>query len=242
MIKNKLFIYLLIILIIPLVSALIYEEGSVIDLKIPCFNNGTFCSGSAICNLTVLYPDYTILIDKVAMENKGTYHNYTLNTTHSSTVGEHSIITSCTDGAYSGQSTFTYEITPTGQEITSSQGLVSIGLIMSIIFLSFIFCFYGHKFSESPKLFPIALFFMCISLFLGVYTLHLGYIFTRDILFPLSGEGAQFKMYIGIMWGLMAVAFVGMLFLLIKTWKEAQRAASIKKYGDGYDPKTKSYK
>ncbi len=240
--KNKIIIGVLMILIIPIVSALIYEEGSIIDLKIPCFNNGTFCSGSAACNLTVLYPDYTILIEKAAMENQGTYHNYTLNTTHSSTVGEHSVIVSCTDVGYSGQSTFNYDITPTGQEITSSQGLVSIGLIMSIIFLSFIFCFYGHKFSESPKLFPIALFFMCISLFLGVYTLHLGYIFTRDILFPLSGEDTQFKMYFGIMWGLMSVAFISMLFLLIKTLKEALKKRDLERHGEGYDQKTKTYK
>ncbi len=240
--RNKIIIGLLILLIIPIATALMYEKESVIDLKLPCFNNGTFCSGTATCNLTVLYPNYSIVVDKIAMENQGTYHNYTLNSSQTLTVGEHSVIASCTDGAYSGSSTFNYDITPTGQEISSSQGLVSIGLIMSIIFLSFIFCFYGHKFSESPKLFPIALFFMCISLFLGVYTLHMGYIFTRDILFPLSGEGVQFKMYIGIMWGLLAVAFIGMLSLLRKTLMDFKKAATIKKHGEGYNPDTKQYK
>ena len=148
----------------------------------------------------------------------------------------------CNTTIVGGFLSYFFKVTPTGQDITSSQGLVSIGLIMSIIFLAFMFCYYGHKFSEIKDLFPIALFFMFISLFLGVYVLHMGYIFTRGILYPLAGEGAQFKMYLGIMWGLMAVAFVSMLFLIIKTLKEALKKRDLEIHGEDYDPKTKTYK
>lgn len=159
-----------------------------------------------------------------------------------SETGDFHYIMQCNTTAVGGFISYFFKVTPTGTEIDETQGLVSIGLIISIILLAFMFCFYGYRFSETKDLFPVALFFIALSLFLGVYSLHLGYIFTRDILYPLAGEGAQFKMYFGIMWGLMAVSFIAMLFLLIKTLKEAFKKRNLERHGEGYDPKTKTYR
>ena len=230
------------ILIIPIAYSLTYEQSKEADLKVPCFNNGTFCSGSATCNATILYPNFSLIIDKQGMDNKGSYFNLTLNEDQTKTSGEYSAIISCSDGVYNGQSTFTFDVTPTGYVISSSQGLTSIGLIISIIFLAGLFLVFANKFSESDKLFPISLVFMFFSLLLGLYVLHLGYIYSRDILYPLVGEGVQFSIYIAFLWSLFLIMLCTFLLYLRKIIKEIQSKRMSMKQGDGYDPNKKEYK
>jgi len=165
-----------------------------------------------------------------------------LDENQTSTLGEHSVIAVCNDDGYDGYSIFNYKITPTGQEINSSQGLASIALIISIIFLAGMFSYFGHKFSEVEKLFPIAILFMGLSLILGIYILHLGYIYSRDVLFPLSVEGSQFRVYIAIIWVSFILILVAFSALFIKTLKEIKIKKAIQKHGEGYDPEKKQYR
>ena len=158
-----------------------------------------------------------------------------------STVGAYPYIISCNSSDQGGFVSTSVKVTPTGKEITPGQGFTSIGLIIAIILLAGLFAFFGFKLAETKNLFPIALFFMLISLILGVYTIHLGYIYTRDILYPISTEGSQFRIYIGIIWGLLAMGFIALLFFILKTLKEFRERKSILKYGEGWNPKTKSY-
>jgi len=119
--------------------------------------------------------------------------------------------------------------------------MVSIGLIICMTLLAGMFAFFGFKFSESEKLFPIALFFMLVSLILGVYVIQLGYIYARDILFPLSLEGMQFKIFLGVVWGLIGVGFIGMVFFMLKTLKEIKVRKSQKAHGDDWNENKREY-
>jgi hypothetical protein len=120
---NKLiFVIIFILCLIPLGIAplnigsaddLIYEKNTTIDLKVPCFNNNTFCSPSAICNITIIYPNASVLINNQLMTNGGAFHNYTLTSTN--TIGEYQSYMVCNDGGELGYSTFTFMITPNGQ-------------------------------------------------------------------------------------------------------------------------------
>ncbi len=231
-----------ILLVIPLMFAQTYQQGVVIDLKIPFEVNGSIASSSATCNVSINYPNGTYLIENTPMTNRenGDF-NITLNASKINPLGEYEWRVFCCDSSDCAAGYGNFEVTPTGKEITSGQGFASIGLIIAIILLSGLFAFFGFKLAETGKLFPIALFFMLISLILGVYTIHLGYIYTRDILYPISTEGSQFKIYIGIIWGLLAMGFIALLFFILQTLKEFKVRKALFKYGEGWNPKTKSY-
>ena len=70
---------------------------------------------------------------------------------------------------------------------------------------------------------------------MAIYSIQLGYIYSKDILFPIATENTQFKVYIGIMYGLIAMAFFGLLFLIIKTLKEFRERKSLVNYGEGWN-------
>ena len=75
---NTIIIMLLIFLPIVFAGDLVFKKGEIIDLKVPCINNNTLCSGTASCNITSIYPNGSILINNLQMSNSGSYHNYTI--------------------------------------------------------------------------------------------------------------------------------------------------------------------
>ena len=89
------------------------------------------------------------------------------------------------------------------------------------------FSYFGFKFSESEKLFPVALFFMVISLIVSVYAMQLGYIYSRDMLWTLGIEGMQFTMLYGLMWGFIAITFLCLMWMIFKTLGELKERKSI---------------
>jgi len=205
----------------------IFKQNQEVDLKVNCFeDNFTLCQAGTTCNITSFYPNNTILIENQVMTYNPSYFNHTINGTKLNELGEYATSVSCS-GSYAGFSTFTFEITPTGQNITSGQGFTSIGLIIGMIILAGLFSFFGFKFSESEKLYPVALFFMLISLIVGVYAMQVGYVYSRDVLFPLSIAGMQFKIFLGIMWGLIAMAFLALMWMIFKTLGELKARKSI---------------
>jgi len=242
--KEIIFLLIIVLTLFPLISGQeVFKQNEVAEIKVPCFNNGTLCSTSATCNITVIYPNGTSVVDNQEMTLSDTYsyYNYTLNENQTVKTGEYDLIVWCQDGVYSGFSTFPITINPTGEELTDTLGFTTIGIIFSIIAIAFMFLLLANKFADSDKLFPIALFFFLVTFILIIYSIHLGYIFSRDILFPLSTEGGQWKIYLGLAYGLIGMSFLGMLFLTLKTLKEFKVRKSIIRYGEGWDIKTGTY-
>jgi len=211
-----------------------FKQDTCVDLIQVCGN----CSYVNISS--ILYPNSSeYLTTDIQMTKQGIKYYYTFCNT--SSLGRYIV---SGHGDPDGKLTawaYDFEITPSGFDITESQGLSSLGLIISVILIAGLFMFIGYKFSEADKTFPIGLFFLVISLLLTVYSLHLGYIYTRDIIYPISAEGVQFKIYLGVMWGLIAIIFLAMLFLILKVLKEFRERKSLVRYGEGWNPKTKSY-
>jgi len=236
---RKLLIILLGIFLINLAFAQIeslgtFQQGSCIEIK-------QVCASCTYVNITVSYPNssFAVYNEEMTKIGSGTW-NYSFCNTN--TTGRYDITgEGDLNGIPTGFSALYFEITPNGLKFDEGQGFSSIGLFLSIIAISFLFMYFGFKFSENNKTFPIGLFFLIISLFVSIYALHLGYIMTRDILYPISIEKTQFKIYLGIMWGLIAVAFLGLLSLIIKTLKEIRVRKSIQSYGSNWNPKTKQY-
>ena len=140
--KNTIWIIVLILIATPTLAQLIYEQDLPIDLKVPCMNNGTYCSSSALCNVTILYPNSTALVNNKVMTNNLAFHNYSLTATQTNTLGEHEVIVMCQDGTEYGYSTLNYKITPTGEEPSTPEGILYIG-IFAVILIFLILCIYG---------------------------------------------------------------------------------------------------
>jgi len=178
----------------------------------------------------------TILVDDGEMTNNINFFNYT--TASLSERGEYNSIVQCDDGTTNGYTSFVFTVTSISG---TQQGVVAIGILASLIAASFLFIYIGFKFSESEKLFPIALFFILLSLVTMIYTIQLGYVYNRDMLISSMTTSGHFKIYIGIMYGLIGISFIALLFLILKTLKEFKEGRSVQKYGEGYNKKTGMY-
>lgn len=110
------------------------KEFGPFDLKVSCENQGDFCSTGAYCNLTTSYPNSTILVDNKFMTNLNNgYFNYALAGSQNSPTGLYTARATCTDGIYSATTTFTYEVTPTGDDRENTFTLFLILLIVSAL-------------------------------------------------------------------------------------------------------------
>lgn len=167
---KKLFVFLFLSLFfISFASAedFVFKQTTNVDLKVPCFNNGSYCSGSATCNLTIIRQDGSILIQNKQMQNQGSFHNYTLLKHQTTSIGDNAVSVICKDGSYTGYSTFSYLISPSGQDDNNIKQLIVLG--MAIIF-SIGMIFLGFYKNE-----PYLVMFGSIGMvLLGLYTLNNG--------------------------------------------------------------------
>lgn len=237
--KLKIFLLLLsCVFCFGMVSAqLTFEPEVPADIKSSCFDgDSALCSPTATCNITVFSPNMSLFVDNQAMTNSNTYFNFT--TPALNDRGEYNVIISCEDGATDGYVTFTFLSTDIPME---NQGIVAVGILFSIIALAFMFLIIGFKISQSDTYFPIALFFILMAIVLGIYAINLGYQYNRDMLISDMTTGGQFTIYIGVFYGLLAVSFIGLTFMIVKTVKEIKERKSVINYGEHYNPKTKQY-
>ena len=238
--KAKLILVSLLILsfLIPLISAIsigTFKRNESVELYQTC-NNCTYCNITSI-----KYPNSSNMFTNLVMNQQGTYYYWVLGAGNTTELGTYTYCYECGNTVEKATGCIEFEVTPSGFSISESQGLSSLGILISIILIAGLFMFLGYKFSEADKTFPIGLFFLVISLLLTVYALHLGYIYTRDIIYPISAEEVQFKVYLGVMWGLIVIIFIAMLFLTLKVLKEFRERKSLIRYGEGWNPKTQQY-
>lgn len=151
-------------------SDYIFKQGSQMDIKRPCFNNGTYCSSSAICNTTIIYPNSTILINNKQMQNQIAFHNYTLNSSLVSN-GEYETTITCIDGSQSGSETFFFEVNPTGIRSTDQRQTATSRALYVIFGLAIIF-FVGFLTFSNP---PVKYSFMIVSIIFGVASINLAF-------------------------------------------------------------------
>lgn len=104
-------------------APLIFQSNQPYNVKIPCVNNGTYCSNSAVCNLTVIYQDGSTIIQNGIMNNQGTYFNYTVNV-NLSQLGDYRGTMNCIDNGLGGIKTFSYSLTSTGDNSNWSFWLI----------------------------------------------------------------------------------------------------------------------
>jgi len=199
------------------------------------------CADCSFVNITsVRYPNSTLaLATMIKMTKTGTEYNYSFCNT--SFVGKY-IVNGF--GDVDGTNTifnYDFEITPSGVSLTVAQGGISIGILISIVVLMFFFGFLSFKFLENDKTFPIGLFFLVLSIIIAVYGLYLGVTYSTDYLYSNTSD-VQSKVFIGVLFGLIGITFLGLLFLVLATLAEFKERKSLINYGGDYNSKTKMYK
>lgn len=106
-----------------------YKLHNNIDIKNPCYFNGTYCLSTAVCNITVYDPDNLIIVNNRAMTYQTSYFNYTL-PTGNYTIGLYKNDMVCTQSGISGAQTFYFEIITGG-----NLGLFIVLAISSVLML-----------------------------------------------------------------------------------------------------------
>ena len=158
--------YLLLLIIvglmIPVVSAAdpsYYKIDEVVEVKVPCINNGTYCSGGAYCNLTVIDPLTTTIVQNQPMTGSSGLYNYTLSTDDTNTVGEYQATVVCQDDKVKGVSTYSFFVT--NENINFSNLLP---LIIGIGILMFYLLYFAINLKDAHPLLSLILVSISISL------------------------------------------------------------------------------
>lgn len=212
----------------------VFKQGTDINLLQTC-NNCTYCNLS-----TITYPNSSIIYENIPMEKDGTSYNYTLNSTYTNAVGQYKYCYDCGNSEENIVGCITLDINHAGVIPTTAQSGLSIAIIVSILFIMIFFGILGFKLTDNKQFFAIGIFFIIISIIIAVYGLYLGLIYSQDYLYS-STSKPQSALFIGILYGLIGMMFISLLILIIMTIKEIKERKSLLNYGEGWNPKTKTY-
>jgi hypothetical protein len=156
-----------------------YKEGSIIDVKNPCYYNGAYCPVSTVCMITIFDSENNkdVLVSNQNMTYQVTYFNYTLPDTNYS-IGSYPADMVCTYNGNSGSQRFYLDI-GTGYTLTIQSALMYIFLILCLGLTFTIFGFY--VFNSTNRLgYRVALFnidyFVFIVLMFFIWKLTTGYL------------------------------------------------------------------
>ncbi len=178
-----LFCLIFIFLVMSLVSAQTITKpfNQQFDFKRPCFNNGTFCSSSAQCNITIIYPDGATMINNQIMTFNSSFFNKTVLQSQNNKLGFHDVIMSCCDSNVCGKETPILEITGDGfpNKVFPTQFVI---IILAFILVAVGFWFDGLRLFKHLG--------SILLMIMGILTLYPGYSFINYT--TLLGKGLGF--------------------------------------------------
>jgi len=198
------------------------------------------CDTCTYVNLTsVKYPNSTIDFLNVNMTKNDIDYNYSFCNT--SILGDYSYtVKGDKDGAVSSETIY-FTVTPTGSDFGTTQGITAIGILFGVLILAAIFLFIGIKMFENDSLIPIAFLFMVLSIILCIYSLHLSWVYSMNILQFGEISSTSEVIYIAFLWLIVAVGIISMILMAMSFLKEFGRMKQMKSFGEGWNPITKAY-
>lgn len=204
--------------VFPLVSGkLIFQRNSIIDLKVPCSYNGSFCGTDAQCNMTIVAPNYTIIENNSVMTNPGNgFPNITLKT--SKAIGNYDAFYTCCRYTECDSESFQFSVTGSGEEATVAQGIIYVVLLGASIFV-FVLILYGaiktpwkHTRNEDNRILQVND-MKFVKLFLGA----MSYLVLMWVFWLMKTISEAF-LYIEAVHGLFNFLYWIMLSLLLPIW------------------------
>jgi len=170
-------------------SSYIFEKEDVVNFPFVCLTeNNSYCNSATVCTITTTDPTGLKVLDNSSLSFNETFFNATLNT---SKIGTYSNIIICSS-SNSTSSEFTYLITNTGGDFSTSQGIMLFGVIIVILFIALVFFIV----SIVTRFVPAKLFLMGLGIVFTIFALGISVSFLR-VLFELfeSTGNAYSQMY-----------------------------------------------
>ncbi len=195
--KNILLILMIGLLALSFASAteevLTFQQYETIDLKLPCSYNGANCDNTAVCNISVTFPNGTFMVENKPMTNTGNgMPNYTLPT--SAIIGDHNFKQICTQAGLSAEDSGSITITTTG--IGANSKLPIFLLIFAVVLLIF-----GLILEQPMMGFFSGILFVMIGMYLMIYGLgDINDLYTRAFALIVLALGIVITLMAGFSW------------------------------------------
>lgn len=243
---KKILILILSLFFISLVSASFgYDDGEKVGIfkRNDCIDLTQSCSNCTYNNLTsIIYPNGTrsSFSPEQNMTKSGT--DYLFHTCNFSSQYGGYIVNGYGDLDGSEEVwNYNYEITQTGRVFGTSQVLGSLGIFIGVLAVAFVFLFIGSKLSKEDKTLPVGFFFSVMAVILVIYSLHLAWIFSVDILqHEIISQGVS-TIFVIVLWSSVGIAIIFFALMLIAFIKELGKILKTKKFGEDFNPISDTY-
>lgn len=172
------------------------------DITFSCTDDSQplgFCSASTNCNITIIYPNSTIMVDNQNTTNllNGKF-NYSITSAQTNLNGEYTVRAGCSGNGLNNSADFTYEVNPTGRE---GKSVLNNSVLIFLVVLAFAFIGFGIGF-KIPTLGFIGSILLILS---GMYTMIYGFdnianLYTQGVAISLLGLGFIFMLSSAYEW------------------------------------------
>jgi len=235
--KNKILTFLILgLFLISFTSALdslgTFEKNENVNISQVC-SDATWINISSIS-----YPNSSKAVSNIEMIAVGSgefYYDFNL----TSVLGRYEV-RGISDSCEKTFATY-FTITPNGKDFDSGQVLGGIGIIVVILATAFIFVILGFKLGENEKTMPIGFFFIVMAVILVIYSLHLGWIFSVDILQHEVLSSGVSTIFVVILWSCAGISIIFIALMLIAFIRELGKMNDKKKFGEDFNPLTGTY-
>ena len=214
-----------------------FDEPS--NFTIPCTLNGFPCSDSASCNLTIRFVNNTYKVNNKLMSGTGN-GDFTLGVNFTS-LQPLTYKVFCIESGENDTAVGNILVTPTGRTFDEGQGTTAIGIMFGALAVSFLFLIIGFKLENNPSTMALGFVFVIFSIILGIYSLHLGYVYSNDILQYESLVPVSSTIYTTILFTLGGLTVLSSALMLIAFIVELGKMNKTKKFGVGFNPITNTY-
>lgn len=124
------------------------QQSAVYNILLPCTNNGTDCSTSTICNVSLNDPTGNVIFNgRIASATFYPQWNVTINETQTSTQGWYNGYYTCKDGSLSGKEQYKFLVTGNGRALPSGGVIVLFSILLIVVLASAIYVLFysiGH--------------------------------------------------------------------------------------------------
>jgi len=197
-------------------------EFSVVEQN-TCFNIPGSCDNCTYMNITILFPNGTVIVENQAMTNLSStyYYNYTFCNT--STLGSYIYITHYDEDSYLETDENFFEVTPSGRSCPcSASGIIFLSSVATMFLISLLFFFISNSFkgdsaamsgSKEAEGNPAARFvFIALSFIVGVIAVLYSSVSLMEIFW---GFDRIISSYSAFLYIILAVLFLLFIFILI---------------------------
>jgi len=125
------------------ISAETFSKDTNVTFQKTCTNNlGATCSSSGLCNISIRYPNSSIMVDNINMTNNNNgIFSVDLTQENITTLGEHNWDMFCCDAGSCDEGHGSFKVTTSGFEVDESNSLIfliSIGFLIVLSIVTFL--------------------------------------------------------------------------------------------------------